>query len=146
MHAFTLFKHQIECNQVQKLIGRLQKHTELFVTADISNKAKACRLKVMPLEDFMSLMHCNAGVHASVLTAPCSLSSTQVSAHVHACLTLWMTVLLCTCCKHQVCLVQDTQSSSQAPAVPMLKPRESPLRWSNTNPQVSPTFVHTAQL
>ena len=92
------------------------------------------------------LVLCNAGVHASVLTAPCSLSSTQVSAHVHACLTLWMTVLLCTCCKHQVCLVQDTQSSSQAPAVPMLKPRESPLRWSNTNPQVSPTFVHTAQL
>lgn len=60
MHAFTLFKHQIECNQVQKLIGRLQKHTELFVTADISNKAKACRLKVMPLEDFMSLIWCFA--------------------------------------------------------------------------------------
>ncbi|KAL0045650.1 hypothetical protein WJX82_000668 [Trebouxia sp. C0006] len=30
---------------------------------------------------------------------------------------------------------QDTQSSSQAPAVPVLRPRESPLRWSNTNPQ-----------
>ncbi|KAL0021187.1 hypothetical protein WJX77_011045 [Trebouxia sp. C0004] len=30
---------------------------------------------------------------------------------------------------------QDTQSSSQAPAVPVLKPGESPLRWSNPNPQ-----------
>ncbi|KAL0043335.1 hypothetical protein WJX79_001721 [Trebouxia sp. C0005] len=30
---------------------------------------------------------------------------------------------------------QDTQSSSQAPAVPVLKPGESPLHWSSTNPQ-----------
>jgi len=54
-----------------------------------------------------------------------------------------MSVSLCTRYYNQVCVVQDTQSSSQAPAVPVLKPGESPLRWSNTNPQVRPTFVYT---
>ena len=35
-------------------------------------------------------------------------------------------------------MLQDTQSSSHTAAVPVIKPGQSPLRWSQANPQVRP--------